>query len=167
MAILKMHNEPKETLIRITKKDDGVWQIEVGPWYENGKPWVDIQNFLTKEEILMNKQDLKQFANEIRRIINEKVEKSVFLDLSFQKNEPQFKIKMCCVNDDYPLLSLTNKGKFEFNPSININYLTRGYGREEDQYLYENGGQHEGLTQYYKEDELNSFVENIEKEISL
>ncbi|HBU06634.1 MAG TPA: hypothetical protein DEB09_00960 [Candidatus Magasanikbacteria bacterium] len=166
MIVLPTQNFKKEDLLRIIKKNDNLWQIEIGPWYENGKPWTDTQNFLTKEKIIMSKDDLFSLIEEIKMILRENISKETKLNLSFRENLPQLEISVCVIDHDYPLFSEDLLGMVQFTPSINIKYLIRGYGREEDQYLYENGGRHEGMVQYYSIEEITKFINDIEKEIA-
>lgn len=164
MINLPMQHHKKEHLLRINKVDQDGWKLEFGPWYENGKPYIEGNNFLTKDSIIMDRKDLGTLAKEISKILDNQIVEETELGLTFRENQPQFGISMRLVNKDHPFFSESLNGMVEFTPAINIKYLKRGYGREEDQYLYEDGGHHEGMVEYYKPEEMRWFIGAIEKE---
>lgn len=165
MVIFPEEHFKNNVLVRIYKKESELWKIEVGPWHENGFLQTYNDNFLTKEEVTMNKEDLRKLANEIKRVLGDHISEDTKLRLTFRQNKPEFRITMRYVGQDHPYYSKSIAGMFEFTPSINIKYLNRAYGREEDQYLYEDGGHHEGFVQYYKVEELEEFVRQLEQEV--
>lgn len=168
MVTFALNNNPEGHLLRLVpREDNGFWEILIccGPW-DDKKGHHAFSNLKTKEPILAGRPDLWRFAKEIRKIIKGKNTEEQKLNLTFEKNQPQFMVQMKFIDeeaDKYKFLE-KHKGKFAFTPGVNLRFSILQSGRKDDQYLYEHGGQHSGLVQYYSAAELLKFAEDLERE---
>lgn len=160
MVALISNSDKPDALVRVSNRDDNLWQIEIGPFREDGQPHSYQSTLLTEEEILMNRKDILQLSREIKKVLGSKTTENERLMLTFRQNEPQLRIDMHWVDEENHLREGL-KGMVKFTPAINVEYLMRAYGREEDK-VYRKG--HTGLTQYYYLEELEKFADDLERE---
>jgi len=161
-------------LIRLIKRDaEDIWDLYIGNWL--GNPEIDIYgiDFKPTKPISMKANDLLQLAKEIRIAVDEKPYKDdpyyseKELNLTFYENEPKCKMK---IRYQYPDSKKFHRvkswdNKFQFSIGFNINYSVVKDTREENQYLYEDGGKNMAYNIHYTDDELLSFADDIEKEV--
>lgn len=144
----------------------GLWKLYIGHWFHCGIEEIGYGiQYKTTKDIVMDANDLKTFANEIRRVLKEKPTEDEELALTFRKNEPQFKVLMRYMIKGQPLFRPRLVHKFELTPAINIRYSVVKYSNPDDQYLYEeDGGHHIGPSRYFYRHELERFLSDLEKE---
>lgn len=172
MISLALNNSPGGHLLRIVpvSEDNKTWEVFIfrGPWDEDERGKNAINHFKTTEPMVMAQKDLVQFAEEIRRKILEKPVEDQKLKLTFLENLPQFEVGVAFIKNHEgkrpTYYRPEMESKFSFVPSINLKFSTFQSGREDDQYLYEGGGLHTGMVQYYSSEELLKFAEELEKE---
>lgn len=147
----------------VRKKECLLWNIFIGNWDKYPRSAAALQ-YQTKEEILMNPNNLLQFAIEIRRLLKKRPSEEEQLRLQFQENIPQFRVHMRFMIDKSQLFFLPElKGYFEFHPCINI-HSSQIDERSRYEYLYENGGSFIGRLLYYPPSVLEQFASDLERE---
>lgn len=106
--------------------------------------------------IVMRGGDVLQLANEIRRVVGDKREEDVKLNLTFTENNPKFNIKIKFKNE-----------KFDLTAGFNINYSSIKDERHDNQYLYRDGGVDDSSSYDYSDVELLTFADDLEEETHL
>jgi len=152
----------KQYYLRVSRKEKkDLWSVIIGNWPENS----DSLDLKTTEEIVMKKDDLSNFANEIRRVVGLKTQERVVLALSFKKNKPQFRFCLTYITPkDGQIDGSELSASFDVDIGFHNYYSAKKETREDLQYIYEDGGQHMGLVIRYPEDILLEFADELEKE---
>ena len=164
MVTLSFPRNPDKNFISIVKKgDEDLWNIYAGYWYQAGRETADL-NLKATEEVLMSANDLMRMAFEIRRCLAIKNIEAERLNLTFYDNKPDMIVGMYYLTEGARFYHPSEEGLFAFGVTINVFYSTVKHTREEDQYLYENGGDQTGLTKNYPPELLAKFADDLEAE---
>lgn len=161
--ILSNKDDQRLFLFKLIRKNNENWLITIGNWEEiEGR-----KCFEMTEDIVLDKKGLRDLFYEFKRVVDSKPTEEEVLNISFIKNEPQFKIKCVYKYPDSFNVSPYTVNKYEISAGFNSNYSANKDNREELKYLYANGGMHTFLIYDFTKEELEEFLKNTKKVIDL
>lgn len=155
----KLYIDKKNNLLhfRIEKRNDNNWNIFLGNSYFGRKKASSFEkDFDLTEEVIVSKTEIKDFIEKLSKAIDNKNKNEVVLDIEYLENKPQFQFS---INYD------DKKDMYKLMSSYNSLYSAHKSTREEDQYLYENGGSRISIQRKHSQEDLMDFINQLKKDI--
>mgnify|MGYP006865103158 CR=1 FL=1 len=167
MIKLTYNNTVDDYFLRIIKRDnEDVWDLYLADWHGlEDETKALFPGYKPVQPISMKREDLLNFAKELKDKLDKLPEQEVELDLTFYENKPQFKFKIVLMNKKYHENWHQDWGKIQISVGFNAKFSAVKKQAYDMQYLYEGKGQHSCISQKLDSKEvLESFVKDLELE---